>query len=78
MLAGDLFPSPLWGGVAPKAPGWAAINGEARLMAQGESGKRQGETPLGYGHDGKGAALGDAVNEGRVHVAPPPRRRTLG
>ncbi|HEX5847507.1 MAG TPA: 2Fe-2S iron-sulfur cluster-binding protein, partial [Rhodoplanes sp.] len=42
-------------------------------MAEGESGKRQGVAPLGYGHDGKGAALGDAVNEGRVHVAPPPQ-----
>ncbi|MGZ8325144.1 MAG: hypothetical protein ACXWU8_07245, partial [Rhodoplanes sp.] len=37
-------------------------------MAGGESGKR-----LSAGHDGKGAVLGDAVNDGRVHVAPPPQ-----
>ena len=30
-----------------------------------------GQQPLGYGQDRKGAAGGENKNQGRVHVAPP-------
>ena len=32
------------------------------------SGKPGSDAPMGYGHDHKGAAVGDAKNDGKVHV----------
>jgi formate dehydrogenase major subunit len=40
-------------------------------MAAKESDRPSAKTTLGYGHDRKGAALGDAANEGLVNVVPP-------
>src|SRR5215475_1491752 len=34
--------------------------------------KAQSDQPVGYGHDAKGAAVGEAKNEGRVHVVQQP------